>query len=140
MSAHGEQRGEAGSRVLAVDDEIALLMAYANLLRAAGCDVTTADDGEQAMELVQKRSFDVILSDIHMPRMDGFALLKAARELDRNLPVVLMTGTPSEETTAQAERYGAFRCLTKPCDPLELRQVVNEAAALGRARRGSVRA
>ncbi len=136
MSALGDEGGEGGSRVLAVDDEVVLLTAYANLLRGAGHDVTTADDGEQAIELVQNRSFDVILSDIHMPRMDGFALLKAARELDRDLPVVLMTGTPSAETAAQAERYGAFRCLTKPCDPLELRRVVSEAAAVSRARRG----
>jgi DNA-binding NtrC family response regulator len=121
--------------VLVVDDDFALLTAYANLLRAAGHEVATADDGLEARELLMNRAFDVIVSDVDMPLMDGIALLESVRVFDRDVPVVLMTGTPSLETTAQAERHGAFRCLTKPVDPAELRRVVSEAAAK-RARRG----
>ncbi|HVJ16841.1 MAG TPA: EAL domain-containing protein, partial [Polyangiaceae bacterium] len=135
MSQQGDPGGKSSCDVLVVDDEIALLRAYSTLLRAAGHSVETADDGQAAKELLQQRSFDVILSDINMPGMDGIALLRAVREFDLDVPVVLITGTPSVETAAHAVRYGAFRYLTKPVEPAELRQVVDEAAALHRLAR-----
>jgi CheY-like chemotaxis protein len=134
MSEHGD--GEPGWQVLVVDDETTLLRAYSTLLRAAGHTVETAGDGAEARSLIQERSFDVILSDIDMPGMDGIALLEAVRELELDVPVVLITATPSDETAARAESSGAFRYLTKPVEPAELRQVVAEAAAHRLARLG----
>src|SRR5687768_484269 len=124
MSKPGDPAGEPSWEVLVVDDEQALLTAYSTVLRAAGHRIELAEDGEVARELVQKRSFDVILSDINMPGMDGISLLKAVREFDLDVPVVLITGTPSVDTAARAVRYGAFRYLMKPVEAAELRQVV----------------
>lgn len=135
MSNPGETASEPSTSVLVVDDETTLLRAYATVLRAAGHDVATAEDGTEAQELLGKRSFDVVVSDINMPGMDGIALLRAVREFDYDVPVVLITGTPSVETAARAVRYGAFRYLMKPVEAVELRQVVSEAAGMHRLAR-----
>jgi EAL domain-containing protein (putative c-di-GMP-specific phosphodiesterase class I) len=129
------ERGEQGASVLVVDDETSLLRAYSQILRAAGHTVLTADDGAEARELVRSRGFDVVISDINMPNMDGIALLKAVREFDLDVPVVLVTGTPSVDTAAHAVRHGAFRYLMKPVDAGELRQVVTEAGSMHRLAR-----
>jgi EAL domain-containing protein (putative c-di-GMP-specific phosphodiesterase class I) len=131
----GHSAAQQNLSVLIVDDEVPLLRAYATVLRGAGYLVETAEDGDEARNLVARHSFDVILSDITMPGMDGIALLRAVREFDLDVPVVLITGTPSIETAARAVTHGAFRYLMKPVEPPDLRQVVAEAASLHRLAR-----
>lgn len=131
----GTPQAQRNLSVLIVDDEVPLLRAYASVLRQAGYVVETAEDGDLARDLVAKRSFDVIVSDITMPGMDGIALLRAVREFDLDVPVVLITGTPSIDTAARAVTHGAFRYLLKPVEPPDLRQVVAEAASLHRLAR-----
>ncbi len=133
--SQAESVTEPGVRVLVVDDEISLLKAYASVLRAAGHAVEMAEDGTEAKELVHRQAFDVIISDITMPGMDGISLLKAVRERDLDVPVVLITGTPSVDTASRAVRYGAFRYLMKPVEPAELKLVVSEAANMHRLAR-----
>src|SRR3954467_360009 len=75
--------------VLLVDDEPSIARGYARILTAAGFTVDTAVDGGEAAELARGKSFDVIVSDIAMPGMDGLALLHTVREHDLDVPVVL---------------------------------------------------
>jgi EAL domain-containing protein (putative c-di-GMP-specific phosphodiesterase class I) len=83
-------------------------------------------------------TFDVIVSDVHMPDGDGLHLIRSVRRIDLDIPVVLMTGVPDVSTAAAAVEYGAFRYLTKPVDVMELAEIVRHAArahALARLRR-----
>jgi EAL domain-containing protein (putative c-di-GMP-specific phosphodiesterase class I) len=121
-----------GSRglVLLVDDEPTIVRGYARILTAAGFAVQIAHDGREAAELTRQRSYDVIVSDIAMPEMNGLMLLRSVREHDLDVPVILMTGGPAIESAIQAMEYGALRYLVKPIDAKQLEEVVSRAARL----------
>lgn len=113
------------SRILLVDDEPEILEFYKDALESANWVLETASDGAQAMELIKERRYDLILSDIAMPQMDGISLLRRIRETDLDVPVIFVTAAPAVETAMKAIEYGALRYLTKPVQPKALRQVVD---------------
>jgi EAL domain-containing protein (putative c-di-GMP-specific phosphodiesterase class I) len=115
---------------LLVDDEPALAYAYGRVLTVAGFVVDVVTDGEKGAESARSKSYDVIVSDIAMPSMNGLALLRAVREHDLDVPVILMTGGPAIETAVQAMEYGALRYLIKPIEAHELEEVVTRAVRL----------
>jgi EAL domain-containing protein (putative c-di-GMP-specific phosphodiesterase class I) len=122
------ERGEL--RLLLVDDEPAVLRAYASALARHGVVVETASNGKEAAERVERGAFDVIVSDISMPEMTGIEFLRAVRAHDLDVPVILVTGEPSLESAVRAVEYGAFRYLAKPVESEELRETVLRAARL----------
>jgi EAL domain-containing protein (putative c-di-GMP-specific phosphodiesterase class I) len=122
-------RARAG-KVLVVDDDLLLRRAIARVLEGAGFSVTQAKDGTEALAAVRAGEHHAMISDISMPGMSGMQLLRAVRENDLDLPVVLMTGDPSVDTAAQAVEYGALRYLTKPLDMQTLLAVVSRAVKL----------
>jgi CheY-like chemotaxis protein len=99
-------------RVLLVDDDPSVLRACGSVLKHHGATVETAPNGKEAAERVKAHSFDVIVSDISMPEMTGIEFLKAVRAHDIDVPVILMTGEPTMESTARAIEYGARRVLS----------------------------
>jgi EAL domain-containing protein (putative c-di-GMP-specific phosphodiesterase class I)/ActR/RegA family two-component response regulator len=119
-------------RVLIADDEVALLRVYKRALVGAGYAVDLANDGAQAIDLVRLSEYDAIVSDISMPEMDGLELLRAVRQHDLDVPVVLVTGDPALATAMRALEYGAFRYLPKPFDLEQLTSVVDGAVLVGR--------
>jgi EAL domain-containing protein (putative c-di-GMP-specific phosphodiesterase class I) len=125
----------AATHVLLVDDEKSLARALSRLLELAGCSVVTASEGSEALALIASSTFDVIVSDIRMPGVDGLSLLRAIRATDLDVPVVFLTGSPTLETAAEALAHGAFRYLTKPIDGQELAVVVERAAQTHRLAR-----
>ncbi len=126
---HGADAASRGA-ILIVDDEPAIARAYARTLGAAGFVVETALDGRAAAAAARGRSFDVIVSDIAMPEMNGLELLRAVREHDLDVPFVLMTGGPAVDSAVRAVEYGALRYLIKPIDPADLEEVVTRACRL----------
>jgi EAL domain-containing protein (putative c-di-GMP-specific phosphodiesterase class I) len=116
--------------ILLVDDEESLVRSIRRALTAAGYEVSTASDGRRAVDLLADATFDTILSDIDMPRMNGIQLLQAVRQRDVDVPVILMTGAPDLSTAVQAVAHGAFSYLTKPIDMADLREVVSRAVRL----------
>ncbi len=125
----------APSQVLVVDDEPSLVTVYTRALTAAGFVVDKASDGKDAVRQLAQKRYDVIVSDIAMPQLDGIGLLRAVRERDLDVPVILVTGSPSIETALQAVEYGALRYLRKPIEMSELTQVVAQAVRLGQMAR-----
>ncbi len=121
--------------VLLVDDEPELLRGVCRGLKLQGYSVTEARNGEEAVRHLSRRAFDVVVSDIVMPGMDGIHLLREIRQHDLHVPVVLMTGAPAVSTAVQALEYGAFHYLTKPVDPEALDQIVQKAVRLHRMAR-----
>ncbi len=124
----GDRRG----RILIADDEPMLLRGLDRVLTRAGYEVITANDGQQAAELLTQLEFDAIVSDISMPGLNGIQLLRRARETDLDVPVLLVTGAPAVETAVEALEYGAFQYLTKPVDAKRFEQAVEKAVQLHR--------
>jgi EAL domain-containing protein (putative c-di-GMP-specific phosphodiesterase class I)/CheY-like chemotaxis protein len=105
---------EPKGTVLLVDDDEHVLRMHQRTLERAGYAIRTASNCVQAMERLNAGGIDAILSDLSMPQMDGIMLLRAVREKDLDLPVVLMTGEPRLETAVEAVKLGALRYLFKP--------------------------
>ena len=125
-------------RILIVDDEDSMCQYLSILLEKDGHETTIAHSGREAMELMQQEPFDVVLTDIQMPGMDGIELLKAVKELDPCTPVVIMTAYASEQTAIDAVNSGAFSYLQKHCKNDDIKMVLRNALALRRARAENV--
>jgi EAL domain-containing protein (putative c-di-GMP-specific phosphodiesterase class I) len=134
-SSDVERKEPAKAWVLVVDDEPELLRGVCRGLKLLGYSVTEARNGEEAVQHLRRRAFDVVVSDIVMPGMGGIQLLKEIRQHDLHVPVVLMTGAPAVSTAVQALEYGAFHYLTKPVEPDALDQVVQKAVRMHRMAR-----
>ncbi len=129
-AASHSDAGVTTIRILLVDDEPLVLNVYADVLRAAGWSVEVASDGFSAIEKLKGEHYDVIVSDIAMPGMDGAQFLRAVREFDLDVPVILNTGNPTLDTAVRAVEHGAFRYLMKPVSIKVLRDTVQRAARL----------
>jgi PAS domain S-box-containing protein len=101
-------------RVLVVDDEIAIQEALGDMLRCRGYDVTCCGSGEAALQRLRNQLFDILLSDLMMPEMDGIELMRQALQLDANLIVVVMMRDDAAEAVVDAVQQGAFDCILKP--------------------------
>jgi serine/threonine-protein kinase len=128
----GEQNSPSA---LIVDDDAALLRIHARALTNRGYRVETAPDGRAATQALEKGGFDVILSDIDMPTMNGIELLQRVRAHDPDVPVILITGAPSLETAVKAVELGAMRYLVKPVSLQVLLKVTDDAVQLHRVAR-----
>ena len=113
--------------ILVVDDDDAHRGMLRTMLRSWGYTVEEATDGDEAVDLVREKSFDAVLTDVRMARMDGIHALKNILEYNPALPVVLMTAYSSVETAVEALRLGAYDYLVKPLDFEALRHALEKA-------------
>ena len=113
--------------ILVVDDDDAHRGMLRTMLRSWGYAVEEATDGDEAVSLVREKSFDAVLTDVRMARMDGIHALKNILEYNPALPVVLMTAYSSVETAVEALRLGAYDYLVKPLDFEALRHALEKA-------------
>ena len=123
------------TRVLLVDDDPKILAVTQRVLESSGHDVVACSSGDEALAHLKGNVFDVMVTDVQMPGMTGLKLLRAVREYDLELPVVLMTGQPGVQSAVDAIEYGAFRYLIKPVPAVALRAVVTRAAAMSQVAR-----
>ena len=114
--------------VLVVDDEHTLREGCASLLRPEGFQVTLVGRGNEAADLVRKKSFDIILADLYMQEVDAMELLGLAREHSPDSIFIIMTGNPSVESSIEGLRAGAWDYLTKPFSASHLNIVMGRAA------------
>ncbi len=114
------------AKILVVDDELSLRQMLTIFLRKEDHDVTTANNGLQALELLQSAPFDLVLTDVRMPRMGGLDLLDVIRERDIPVQVIVMTAYSTTETALDAMRKGAYDYVVKPMKLDELRILVEK--------------
>ncbi len=122
-------------RILVVDDERFFQELFRELLQAAGHQVRVSASGADALKLMAEEHFDVLLTDIVMPGLDGVALVREAKKRDPDLEAVAITGHDDVRLAVQAMKAGCADFLTKPVDRDELVQVCERALARVRLRR-----
>lgn len=115
------------SRILVVDDEASIREFMEIFLKKEGYEVTLAEDGAKAKDVLTKKSFEMVISDLQMPNMTGMELLKHAREAYPETVFVMMTAFGTLENAVEAMKVGAYDYLTKPCKIDEVRLVINNA-------------
>jgi len=128
----------AGEKILIVDDDDSMCQFLSIMLKKEGFEVTTVRDGQSAIETVRENSFDVVITDIKMPGMDGLQLLDQIKTIDPSLPVVIMTGFASQKTAIEAVNKGAFQYLEKHANNDEVKIVVRNAIEMKRVQSQNV--
>jgi len=114
-------------KVLLVDDETGILDALKILFKGEGYEVAVASSGRAALESLERERPDLVLSDIRMPGADGLEVLKRARDIDAELPVILMTAQASLQSAMRAVNEGAYYYLQKPFSNDELLAICRRA-------------
>ena len=114
-------------KLLIVDDEEAFLNAIARRLEMRDFVVSTATNGEAALEIAQKELFDIALVDLKMPGMDGLELLEVLKEEHRFLEVVILTGHGSLDSAVESTKLGAYGYLPKPYEMDKLIDTLRDA-------------
>lgn len=111
-----------GLKILAVDDSRTMRDMLRISLTGAGMMVTTADDGLHGLEVLENFQPDAIISDVNMPRLDGFGFIEAVRRIDRlrATPILMLTTESAPELKARARNAGATGWIVKPFDPQKL--------------------
>lgn len=117
----------APKRVLVVDDELNSREGLSKILVKEGYIVYTAENGEKALQEAQKFNFDLIITDLRMPEMDGIEVLKKIREKNKDIGVVIVTAYGEVNSYLTAMNLGAFEYLNKPIHLEELRRVIKKA-------------
>ncbi|MGK0407276.1 MAG: two-component system response regulator VicR [Roseivirga sp.] len=107
-------------KILIVDDEPLIRDALAFKLTKDGYDVDTAEDGEKAIQKIESEEYHIIISDIMMPFISGFELVKILKERGTDAPVLMLTSLNSETAVLKAFDLGADDFMTKPFSPNEL--------------------
>jgi len=124
-------------KVLIADDELAICRSCKKTLTLEGCDVDIVHHGLEAMTALEKNSYDLLVTDLRMPKMDGMQLLSAIKEKGLNVKVVMITGYGTVRTAVEAIKRGAFDYLSKPFAADELAAVA--LRALGRKQERDVK-
>ena len=125
----GQVSRSARKRVLVVDDEASIRDLLSKTLALAEYDVDTAGDGNAALDRMRTGGYDLLIADLKMPGMDGLTLIRQAKKMKADLPIIIITGFSTESSAIEAVNLGVAGYLTKP---FRVPQVLAAAAkALG---------
>ena len=116
-------------RILIVDDAPVFLLLLSKLLTGEGYEVATAKNGEEALRILQTRSFDLMLSDMNMEPINGIELLRAVKSSYANMKVIMVTAYETIYTAEEAAKTGAFAYITKPFKNAMLFETIQRALA-----------
>ena len=110
------------AKIMTVDDSVSLRKLVASALKAAGHEVAEADSGQSALNVAQSTAFDLVISDLNMPGMDGLTLVSQLRKLAsyRSTPILILTTEMDPQKKQAAKAAGATGWLVKPFDPVQL--------------------
>ena len=130
--------GDKAARILVVDDERSMRELLAIVLGREGYEVVAAENGRQALDELERRPVDLLISDIHMPDMTGLDVLRTAKGMNPDLAGIMVTAFASTETAIEALRMGAYDYIHKPFNVDELKIVVTGALERRRLKRENV--
>jgi signal transduction histidine kinase/CheY-like chemotaxis protein len=118
------------SRILVVDDELVVVSLVKEALEEDGYTLSMATNGREALALMEAQEFDLIISDIRMPKMDGIELVSRARKIQPGISIIFMTAFANLDSAKDAIKQGAVDYIMKPFELHEMRQAVQQAFAL----------
>lgn len=113
-------------KILIVDDDAIVVHSCRRILEAEGMEIQAANNVEKGLAILTAEKVDLMLTDIKMPGQDGFELIKQARKIRPEMPILMMTGYLTVETIEAGRRAGADNCIAKPFTPEELTQAVQK--------------
>lgn len=113
--------------VLVVDDEAVIRQGIRRILENDGYGVETSSSGKAALEKMQEQDFDLVITDLKMPGMDGIEVLKTIKMLQPDVPVIMITGYATVDTAVEAMRNGAFEYIAKPFTLEQISEKVRKA-------------
>ncbi|MDP2620017.1 MAG: response regulator [Hyphomicrobiales bacterium] len=116
------------TRILIVDDDTAVRRSYLRSLESFSSNVEAAGDGEEALQTMERKPFDVVLLDMRMPGLDGLSVLRTIKQKWPESEVVIITGYPTVDSAKEAVRLGAYDYLAKPVGPQDVINVADGAA------------
>lgn len=114
-------------KILVVDDEQSLRDVLSIMLKRAGYVVTSAMDGEDAIELLNREIFDLVITDLRMPKIDGMEVLKAVKSVSPETVVLIITAFATADSAVEAMKQGAYDYLTKPFQVDEVQLIIRNA-------------
>ena len=117
-------------KILIVDDDQDICETLSDILDEEGYDVVTASDGQEALEKIRQGSFNLVITDIKMPIMDGMALLKEIEKSHTDIEVIVITSYGNEGQQVEAARLGAYEYLNKPLNLDQLKNIIVRALQL----------
>jgi len=117
----------AKKRILVVDDELSIREFFSILLEKENYDCTLAASGKEALKILKKNSFDMIISDIKMPSMTGIELLREVMNINPNMIMVMITAYASAESAVEAMKLGAYDYIIKPFKVDEIKIIIQQA-------------
>jgi len=120
-----ESATETGS-ILVVDDEENAREGLSKILSNEGYKVEVASDGKEAIDRLKKLSFDLVITDMRMPQMDGFEVLREIKKMDDNIGVIMITAFGEVDSYFEAMNLGAFEYINKPVKVDELKRVISK--------------
>jgi len=115
------------TKILVVDDELGIRDLLSSELSSHNFSVRTASNGEEAVEMVKREKFHLIISDVKMPRMDGLSMLEAVKNIDPDVEIIMSTGYGTIETAVSAMKKGAYDFVQKPFNLEEILALVDKA-------------
>jgi len=117
-------------KVLYVEDEIALRDITSSSIESIIKELVVADNGKEGLEKFQNEEFDLIITDLSMPVMDGISMIKEIRKLNQTIPIVVTTAFGSQnEEVAKLEKIGMSAYIMKPVDVMKLLQTIDKSIA-----------
>ncbi len=119
-------------KVLVLDDDLIMLKSCEKILNHQGYEVSTASFGKEALSMLEKAPFDLVVTDIVMPEMDGIEFIKRARQINPELQVIVITGHPSQDTLREALSLKIIDYIPKPFSPSLFIEVVEKGLEIKR--------
>jgi DNA-binding response OmpR family regulator len=124
--------GTMAHRILVVDDDILVVEALKELLASSGYEVRVATRGQEALEILDKERFDLLILDVVMPKMTGFDLCTEVRKRDDEMSavkIIMLTAKTEARDLQSEEQCGCDLYLTKPIDPAKLKELIRNTLA-----------
>jgi DNA-binding NtrC family response regulator len=107
-------------KILVVDDDAIVIKSCKRILEAEGLEVSTVPSADEALEMIKKYEFDLLLIDVKMPKHDGMFLMREILKVIPEMPIIVMSGYPTPETVSDVLKLGATQFIPKPFRPDEL--------------------
>lgn len=114
-----------GKNILIAEDDRNIAKLIKEIIERKGNTAVVTVDGDEAYKVFSSIKFDLIITDLKMPKVDGMSLIKMVREKNKKVPIIIITGYGSEKNRALAKSYGVNKILSKPCSIMDISQAID---------------